>query len=479
MHRPVPRIAASIFALLLVSLGIVTAASPASAAPVTVTNGTQFTDTSGNVLHAHGGGVLKVGDYYYWFGENRNPNGTFKAVSAYRSQDLKNWEFRNNVLTQSSAAELNIANIERPKVIFNSSTGKYVMWMHKENGSNYSEARAAVASSDTVDGNYTYHGSFRPLGQHMSRDITLYNDNGTAYMISAADENFDLNIYRLTSDYLSIGTLVGNFWNDAHREAPALFKRGSTYFMLTSAATGWSPNQAMYATASSISGPWTGWTNVGDATTFSSQPTYVLPIQGTSTTSYLYLGDRWAGASGGPVNDSQYVWLPITFPSSTSMSLNWYPEITIDVAAGTITGVAPTVYRVTNSNSGKVMDVVSNSTANSAEIKQYPWNGGGNQKWTFQDAGGGYLRIVNSNSGKCLDVASGSTADAANIIQYTCGTGTNQQWQWQAIGSFFRLVARHSGKCLDVVNAATTDGADIQQFTCGTGNNQQWSRTQV
>src|SRR5690349_6780326 len=144
-----PRLA-TILLLALVGLGVVVDAGPANAAPVRIANGTQFTDTGGNVLHAHGGGVLKVG----------------------------------------------------------------------------------------------------PFGQYMSRDLTLYNDNGTAYMISAADENFDLQIYRLTPDYLGVSTLVGNFWNDAHREAPALFKRGSTYFMLTSAATGWSPNQARYATAS-------------------------------------------------------------------------------------------------------------------------------------------------------------------------------------------------------------------------------------
>ncbi|MEO3746422.1 RICIN domain-containing protein [Plantactinospora sp. B5E13] len=452
--------------------------TPAEAAPVTVTNGTQFTDTNGNVLHAHGGGVLKVGAYHYWFGENRNPDNTFRAVSVYRSTDLRTWEFRNNVLTQSSAAELQVANIERPKVIYNASTGRYVMWMHKENGSNYSEARAAVASSATVDGAYTYHGSFRPLGQHMSRDITLYNDNGTAYMISAADENYDLHIYRLTPDYLGVAGLVGNFWNDAHREAPAMFKRGSTYFLLTSGATGWNPNQARYATASSISGPWTGWTNVGNSTTFNSQPTFVLPIQGTSTTSYLYMGDRWAGAWGGPVGDSQYVWLPISFPSATSMSLNWYPSITIDVAAGTVVGNAPTYHRITNRNSGRVMDVVSSSTANNAEVKQYAWNGGGNQRWEFQDAGGGYLRLVNQNSGKCLDVASASTADGANIIQYTCGSGTNQQWQWVAVDGHHQLRARHSGKCLDVVNRGTADGADIQQYACTGGTNQQWTRTQ-
>jgi hypothetical protein len=460
-------------------LAAVTMAVPAAhAAPVSITNGTQFTDTAGRTVHAHGGGVLQVGSYYYWFGENRNPNNTFRAVSVYRSTNLRDWEFRNDVLTQSSAAELQVSNIERPKVIYNAGTGQFVMWMHKENGTGYAEARAAVATSSTVDGNYTYHGSFRPLG-HMSRDITLYNDNGTAYMISAADENYDLHIYRLTADYRSVATLVGNFWDGAHREAPAMFKRGSTYFLLTSGATGWSPNQAKYATASSINGPWSGWTNVGDPTTFRSQPTYVLPIQGTSTTSYLYMGDRWAGAWGGPVGDSQYVWLPITFPSATSMGLSWHASTTIDTVAGTVTGNSPVSYRVTSRGSGRVMDVVSSSTANNAEIKQYAWNGGGNQKWEFQDAGNGYVRLVNQNSGKCLDVASGSTADGANIIQYTCGTVPNQQWQWTAVGSYFQLRARHSGKCLDVVNASTLDGADIQQYTCSAGTNQQWTRTQA
>ena len=99
--------------------------------------------------------ILKQGDYYYWFGENRNADNTFRAVSVYRSTDLRTWEFRNNVLTPSAAAELQGANIERPKVIYNASTGRYVMWMHKENGQNYSEARAAVASSATIDGTYT------------------------------------------------------------------------------------------------------------------------------------------------------------------------------------------------------------------------------------------------------------------------------------------------------------------------------------
>src|ERR1043165_3318828 len=147
-------------AVLLLLIG-----SPAQAAAVTVPNGIQFTDTAGAVVHAHGGGVLKVGSYYYWFGENRNADNTFRYVSAYRSTDLRTWEFRNHVLTQSSATELASANIERPKVIYNAATGQFVMWMHKETATDYGQARAAVAVSGTVDGSYSYRGSFRPLGQ--------------------------------------------------------------------------------------------------------------------------------------------------------------------------------------------------------------------------------------------------------------------------------------------------------------------------
>ena len=148
-------------------------ASPAHAAAVTVTNGTQFTDTTGAVVHAHGGGVIKVGGYYYWFGENRNADNTFRVrlgLPVDRPEDLGVPQQRADPEVGGRAAAS--ANIERPKVIYNAATGQYVMWMHKENGSDYGEARAAVASSATVDGNYTYQGSFRPLG-NMSRDITL------------------------------------------------------------------------------------------------------------------------------------------------------------------------------------------------------------------------------------------------------------------------------------------------------------------
>ncbi|MFF9542566.1 RICIN domain-containing protein [Streptomyces albidoflavus] len=468
---------ACVSALLVVLAGV-----PAQAAPVTVTSGTQFTDTGGDPVHAHGGGVVESGGYYYWFGENRNADNTFKAVSVYRSADLKSWEFRRHVLTQSSAAELAVANIERPKVVHNPVTGKFVMWMHKENGSDYSESRAAVAVADTVDGDYSWQGSFRPPSGTTSRDMTLFqDDDGTAYQVTSANENADLQIYRLTADYTGYDQLVANPWPGEYREAPALFQRDGVYFMLTSGNSGWKPNQQRYATAPSVAGPWSEQQDAGDATTYGSQTAYVLPVQGSEGTSYLYMGDRWGNSMGGTVNDSQYVWLPLVFPTRTSLTLPWYPQTAIDTATGSVSGVGGGPYdRLVARHSGKCLDVADNRADDAVAVTQYRCNGGLNQQWRLTDAGDGYVRVVAQHSGKCLDVDGASTADDARVHQYRCNGGTNQQWRLADAGSGHqRLVARHSGKCLDVTGGSPADGARLIQYTCGSGTNQQFQRAGV
>ncbi|MFF5156741.1 RICIN domain-containing protein [Streptomyces sp. NPDC000348] len=463
---------AVLLALCLALAGALATAGPAQAAPRTIVNGTQFKDLSGGPVHAHGGGVLKAGAYYYWFGEHRNADNTFRSVDAYRSTDLKNWEFRGHVLTEDSHPELATANIERPKVMYNASTGRFVMWMHKENGSDYSEARAAVAVSDTVDGDYTWQGSFRPLGQHMSRDITVFTDtDGTGYMVSAARENYDLHIYRLTADHTGIASLVANPWPGGHREAPALFKRNGVYFMLTSGATGWSPNQQKYATATSLSGPWSAMRDVGDPTAYGSQTAYVLPVQGTSGTSYLYLGDRWGNSFGGTVNDSRYVWLPLTFPSSTSMSMSWSPEVTVDTAAGTVTGTTATYHTLIARHSGKCADVTGQSLWQGAQIKQYDCNGGGNQTYWFKSVGGGHHQLVVRNSGLCVQ------ENATTVTQEDCdASATGQQWSVTTTGSYANVMSRATGECLDVNGASTANSAALITYTCNGGTNQQWTR---
>ncbi|HEY3494397.1 MAG TPA: RICIN domain-containing protein [Polyangiaceae bacterium] len=448
-------------------------------------NGVQWADTEGNPIQAHGGGIVEADGYYYWFGENRNPDGTFYAVSAYRSRDLVRWEFVRHVLRETSGAGLDPANIERPKVVFNASTGKYVMWMHWENGSDYGEARAAVASSDSVAGDYTYHGSFRPLAGsgvmdhgkpgYMSRDCTLFvDDDGKAYFISAADENYDLNLYLLTPDYLEIEELVATLFPQGHREAPALFKRNEVYFLLTSGATGWDPNQAQYATSRSLASGWSSMTNVGDGNTFHSQSTFVLPVQGSGGTAYLYLGDRWAGAWGGRVNDSTYVWQPITFPSATSMSMSWNNTLTLDPGAGSVSGATNT-FRFVNVKSGKALDVEGASSSDGADLIQNPESEADNQGWSLNYDGEGFFRITNVMSGKIIDVPDESTSDGVELAQWEDNGGDHQVWLLVDLGEGrFKIKNKKSGLFVGVVQASTADGAAVEQRTGSDGEEQQW-----
>lgn len=295
-----------------------------------IVNGTEWLDTEGNVINAHGGGMLKVGEYYYWIGENRR-DGVF--VSCYRSKDLMNWEFRGHLLTRDSHAELDKANIERPKVVYNKKTGKYVMWMHYEYGGNYDKARAAVAWSDDIEKPFTYVKSFRPF-DNMSRDCTLYRDSdGTAYFLSAARENYDLILYKLTDDYLDVKEQLLTLWPGGHREAPAIVKRGKYYFLMTSGCTGWAPNQGKYAYAKSLTGPWSELKNIGDNVTFDTQSTFIVPVEGKKQTSYLYIGDRWDGRR---YFNSKYIFFPLSFPNDTTMELHNVEKVKIDVKAGKI-----------------------------------------------------------------------------------------------------------------------------------------------
>ena len=62
--------------------------------------------------------------------------------------------------------------LERPKVLRNPQTGKFVMWMHIDSG-DYELARLGVAVSDNPHGPFRYQGSFRPHGQQ-SRDFTVF-----------------------------------------------------------------------------------------------------------------------------------------------------------------------------------------------------------------------------------------------------------------------------------------------------------------
>lgn len=218
--------------------------------------------------------------------------------------------------------------IERPKVIYNDETGKFVMWMHIDSY-NYWKAAAGVAVSDSPTGKFTYLRSMHPNGQ-ISRDMTLFkDDDGKAYHIYSSEGNATLYISLLTDDYLDhSGTYTRNFPNK-FREAPAIFKRNGKYYMVTSGCTGWDPNEAEYAVAESILGPWKAVENPcrgKDADkTFYGQSTFILPVNGKKD-GYIMMFDKWNKTN---LIDSRYIWLPIVFEGE-NLTIPWMEAWNLD-----------------------------------------------------------------------------------------------------------------------------------------------------
>jgi hypothetical protein len=120
--------------------------------------GDEWRDTDGNIIQAHGGQVSKIGEKWYWVGENRGNN---RDIKLYSSDDLYNWKNEGSAMRVvpnnnraaldtdpyfmalyghlSAAGKDSVYDgirgnrvIERPKLIHNKATGKYIIWFHAD-----------------------------------------------------------------------------------------------------------------------------------------------------------------------------------------------------------------------------------------------------------------------------------------------------------------------------------------------------------
>ena len=306
----------------------------AFAAPEPIAPGAIWPDDHGNHIQAHGAGVLRMGDTYYLFGEDRSKGLDPKKryVSCYASTDLSHWTFRNRVLALADPEKVGIRLLERPKVFYNQKTNKYVMYMHVDNPS-YSLARVGVATCDTVDGNYQFLRSFRPLGDE-SRDIGQFvDDDGAAYLIFEDRPN-GFHIAKLSDDYLTVEADVHLFpkAQGGGLEGGALVHYGGLYYVVGSQRSGWNPNANHYATATSLEGPWSAFKDIAPpaAKTYGSQSSMLLKVVGSKTTTVIFMGDFWKPWA---LWDSRYLWMPLEIGDG-NLTLPKPKPWTIDAATG-------------------------------------------------------------------------------------------------------------------------------------------------
>lgn len=347
-------------------------------------------DQDGNKIQAHGGQVQKLtvtdketgesSEKWWWVGEDKT-KGYRGGICAYSSDDLYNWKFEGVVMRNVTSREeldtdeyfkelyagytkeqldnvyrcINDSTsvIERPKMIYNEKTKQYLIWFHADgptetSSANYAAASAGLAVSDSPYGPFRFVDRYRlntcpedqedmyPQSKGMARDMNLFiDDDGTAYIIYSSEENLTIYISKLNDAYDYLCTEPENavygkdfirLYPGAQREAPAIIKKDGRYYMMTSGATGWAPNQARYWVADEIFGEWEdkGDPCIGDdkRTTFDSQSTCIFQ---TDDGTIVYMGDRWNSDN---LSDSRYVWLPIDF-DGTDMKIEWQEEWTL------------------------------------------------------------------------------------------------------------------------------------------------------
>ncbi|MEP6748916.1 MAG: family 43 glycosylhydrolase [Bacteroidota bacterium] len=271
--------------------------------------GETWPDNNGHHVQAHGGGIIKVKDTYYWYGEERAQglDSNMRYVSCYTSKDLTNWTSAGDVLKLSDPENLGRHWVlERPKVYHNLKTNKYVMYLHIDNAS-YKIASVAIAVSDRPDGNFSYVKMFRPL-DHESRDIGQFiDDDGTAYLVFE-DRPFGFRIAKLSDDYMSVEKemcLVKE-----HMEGGAIVHYNGLYYAIGSALTGWKANPNKYATATSLEGPWSEFKDIAPpaVNTYGAQSTMMIKVNGTASTTIIFMGDIWRPRTQW---DSRYLWMPL------------------------------------------------------------------------------------------------------------------------------------------------------------------------
>lgn len=272
--------------------------------------GEPWLDNRGQEIQAHGGGILRLKNTYFWFGEDRSPSNDpdKRYVSCYSSHDLSHWKFRKQVLAIADPEHIGGRWVlERPKVFYNRQTKKFVLYMHLDSPS-YKLARVAVAVSDKVDGTYKYVKSFRPLGQE-SRDIGQFiDDDGSAYLIFESRPTHGFFIAKLSADSMSVEKEVS--FIKAPLEGGAVVHYNGLYYVVGSHMTGWRPNPNVYAVATSIAGPWSEMKNIAppETNTYDSQSSMLLKVVGRKSTSVIYMGDRWTPKT---LWDSRYIWMPL------------------------------------------------------------------------------------------------------------------------------------------------------------------------
>ncbi len=270
--------------------------------------GKVWLDTEGKRIHAHGGSVFYQDGTYYWYGENKEhtdgKNGIRHwGMRCYASQDLYNWEdkglFIPPVCDDENSTLHPKSKAERPHILFNRKTKKYVCWIKVMFADG--TQKSTVLQADQFLGPYEIvRERLLPLGFSAGDfDLQVDETTGKAYYIFEKVHTETI-IAELTDDYLDVSGYYTEHFKNGYppyvREAAAHFIRNGKHYLLTSGTTGYYPNPSELAISDNWHGP---YNIVGNPhrhdismTSFHSQISSVFRVAGKKDL-YIACADRW------------------------------------------------------------------------------------------------------------------------------------------------------------------------------------------
>lgn len=263
-------------------------------------------DTKGERIEAHAGGMLFENGIYYWYGENKeHTDGVSRiwtwGIRMYSSKDFYNWTDMGliipPVLDNPNSDLFPEKRVDRPHIVKNERTGKYVCWLKLCGAS----ANFTVLTADRMTGPYTIvKEHYNPFGLNIGDfDISVNEETQTAYLYCEAEHDMVVGI-RLNEEYTEGVKIVSRQYEHLHapfcREGVTVFRRNEKLYMLTSGMTGYVPNQSDAAVSEDYEKPFIsiGDPHVNDASmaSFNSQIGQVFKIPGKEDL-YVTIADRW------------------------------------------------------------------------------------------------------------------------------------------------------------------------------------------
>lgn len=339
--------------------------------------GQVWLDTNGKRIQAHGGSVMYIDGVYYWYGENKEKTTGDTdvwtwGVRCYTSEDLYNWEDRGLIIEPDQENEESSLHpssmLDRPHIIYNQETKKYVCWMKIMNRDG--TQTETIMTADHILGPYTLvREGLKPLNMSAGDFDLAVAPDGKAYYYFERVHSETI-CADLTADYTDVTGYYSTHFPHISppyvREATAHFMRNGKHYLVTSGTTGYLPNPSEVAVADTWHGPYRVLGNPHPEdqsnTSYHSQISSVFKVEGKKDL-YIAVADRWVPdrmdlkyeeyaaefermfASGydGIVefgekfgNDSQrntsiadYVWLPFRFDGEMAY-LDWKDEWRIE-----------------------------------------------------------------------------------------------------------------------------------------------------